>query len=182
MKIILILTGFLAAALQAQQAKPVFRDAATNEQLTEQYRKVSLDNPMKLLPEEKGPDPSVENHVGNLLENSELITFNGRTTLVPKNSLVLIPAKLKERVNNHQASSAIVSWLDFYSVNRGWISTVEVTLAQARGDEPVAPEILENLGKSGNLVVAVLKNGPISVMPPKDKTPIQTSSEETKQP
>lgn len=178
MKNILIITGLLAAAVQAQQGKPVFRDAATNKQLTEQYRRVSLENPMKDLPADKGEDPSVVNHVGNLLENSDLLTFNGHTTLVPKNALVLVPAKLKGRVNNHRPGSEIMTWLDFYSVNRGWISTVEVTFAQARGDEPVSPETLENLGKSGNLVVAVLKSGPISVLPPKLETPLETASQE----
>lgn len=178
MKHTLIITVLLVAAVQAQQGEPVFRDAATNEQLTEQYRSVRLENPMKDFPADKGEDPSVVNHVGNLLDNSELLTFNGQTTLVPKNALVLVPAKLKARVNKHQPGCEIVSWLDFYTVNRGWISTVEVTFAQARGDEAVSPEILENLGKSGNLIVAVLKSGPISVMPPKPETPIQTASQE----
>lgn len=176
-----ILTGILAGALHGQQqAKVAFRDAATNEQLTEKYRKVSLVNPMKHLPAAEGADPSVENRIGNLLENSDILSFNGLTTLVPKNALVLVPAKFKGTVNNHQAGSKIVSWLDFYSQNRGWISTVEVTFAQARGQEPVDPEILANLGKSGNLVVAVLKSGPISVMPPKPESPIQTASQDKK--
>jgi hypothetical protein len=168
-------------AIHTQQAKPAFRDAATNEQLTEKYRKVSLENPMKHLPPAQGADPSVENRVGNLLENSDILSFNGLTTLVPKSALVLVPEKFKATVNNHQAGSKIVSWLDFYSVNRGWISTVEVTFAQARGEEPVSPETLATLGESGNMIVAVLKGGPISVLPPKKEAPAEPASQD-KQP
>ncbi|MBC7980491.1 MAG: hypothetical protein H7Y36_08015 [Armatimonadetes bacterium] len=162
----------------------VFRDAATNEKLMEEYRKVRLVDPMKAaFPESKGEDPSVVNRVGNLLENSDVISFNGQTTLVPKNALVFIPAKFSDRINKHPQGAEVVGWLDFFSHNQGWISTVEVSFAQARGDEPVDPEVLQLKGKSGNLIVAVLKSGPISVMPPKtEKTEnsIQTASQDPK--
>lgn len=181
MKPTLLLLTALALPLPAQDARPVaFRDAATNESLTDKYRQASLANPMKALPQTEGEDPTVVHRTGTLLENSEIVTFNGQTTLVPKNALVLVPEKLSGRINNHQPGAEIVSWLDFYSKNRGWISTVEVTFAQARGDEPVSPETLEALGKTGNLIVAVLKGGPISVMPPKTENsekPIETASD-----
>lgn len=177
-----ILTGILAGVLQGQQAKVAFRDAATNDSLSARYRQASLADPMKAMPQTQGEDPSVVNRVGNLLDESDLITFNGQTTLVPKKALVLVPQKISARINNHQSGSAVVTWVDFFSQNRGWISTVEVTFAQAKGDEPVSPEILEALAKSGNLVVAVFKNSPISVMPLKAVTPektIQTASQKT---
>lgn len=168
----------LPSVARAQNTAVAFRDAATSESLAAEYRKVSLVDPMKAaFPEAEGKDPTVMNRVGNLLENSDILTFNGQTTLVPKNALVMIPAKLSDRVNKHQPGAEIVGWLEFYSRNQAWISTVEVTFAQARGDEPVAPETLALLGKNGNLVVAVLKSGPISVMPPKPETPIQTASQ-----
>ena len=163
MRTITLLLASLTTALHAEAPRPAFRDAATAESLSEQYRKVSLADPMKSLPPSEGEDPSVVNKVGNLLENSEVLTYNGKTTLVPKNALVHIPQKLAERVNNHQEGAKIVGWLEFHSQNRGWISTVEITFAQAKGVDPISPEVLENLGKSGNLVVAVLKGGPISV-------------------
>lgn len=163
---------------QAEPKKLPFRDAATNESLTDKFREVSKKGPAKKFKEATGEDASVKNRVGNLLENSEFITFNDNTTLVPKNALVLIPEKYKDRINNHKPGSKILSWVDFFKLNRGWISTVEVTLAQAKGETPISPELLETLSKSGNLVVAVLKNGPISVRPlkgeeenPKPKTP-----------
>ena len=175
---LLFILACLPAAICAQTAKPAFRDAATHEQLSQKFRVVSLQNPMKHLPEATGEDPSVASRVGNLLENSDILTFNGLTTLVPKNALVLVPEKFKGVVNSETNGTRIVSWLDFYAQNRGWISTVEVTFAQARGDEPVNPETLAALGKSGNMIVAVLKSGPISVMPPKPATATETASKD----
>ncbi len=160
-----------------------FRDAATPESLAAKYRQVSLVDPMKAaFPEAQGEDPTVVNRIGSLLENSDVLTFGGQTTLVPKNALIHIPEKFAARINKHEPGAEIVGWLEFFARNQGWISTVEVTFAQARGDEPVAPETLAHLGKSGNLIVAVLKAGPISVMPPKPANPIQTVSQEKTQP
>ncbi len=179
MKTTLFFLTTLVLPLHSQvTGKIAFRDAATNASLTEKYRQASLADPMKVLPQTQGKDPSVATRVNSLLEDSDLITYNGRTTLVPKNALVIIPKKLAERINKHKEGSEIVSWLDFFSQNRGWISTVEVTFAQAKGEQPVSSEVMETLGKSGNLIVAVLKRGPISVMPPKPdptETPIQTA-------
>jgi hypothetical protein len=161
---------------QAEPKKPAFRDAATHESLTEKYREVSTKGPTRKFKEATGEDASVKNKVGNLLENSEFITFNGKTTLVPKHALIQIPEKYKSRINNHKPGSKIVSWADFYTLNRGWISTVEVTLAQARADKPISPELLDTLSKKGNLVVAVLKNGPISVLPPQVEAEAKTEA------
>lgn len=184
MKYQLFILAVLASQLhgQAEPNKPAFRDAATNESLTLKYREVANKGPTRKFKEATGEDASVKNRVGNLLENSDFITFNGNTTLVPKNALVQIPAKYKDRVNNHKPGSKILSWIDFYSLNRGWISTVEVSLAQAKGETPVSPELMESLNKSGNLVVAVLKSGPISVRPPKAPTEAETKEPKPKTP
>lgn len=183
MKHHLFILAILASQLhgQAETKKPAFRDAATSESLVDKYRETSTKGPTKQFKEATGEDASVKNKVGNLLDNSEFITFNGSTTLVPKNALIQIPAKYKDRINNHKPGSKILSWIDFYSLNRGWISTVEVNLAQARGETPIAPELMETLTKNGNLVVAVLKGGPISVRPPKAETEIKPAAE-TKEP
>lgn len=183
MKTQLFILAILASQLhgQAEPKKPAFRDAATSESLTEKYRQTTTNGPTKKFKEATGEDASVKQKVGNLLDNSEFITYNGNTTLVPKNAIVQIPAKYKDRINNHKPGSKILSWADFYTLNRGWISTVEVTLAQAKGETPVSPELMETLNKKGNLVVAVLKNGPISVRPPKAETEVKPEAE-TKEP
>jgi hypothetical protein len=161
--------GVLVTQLHGQASREAmpFRDAATNESLTSKYKQVSNEGPTKKFREATGEDASVKNRVGNLLENSDFITFNGNTTLVPKNALIQIPERYADRINNHKQGSKVLSWADFLTLNRGWISTVEVTLAQAKGETPISPELMETLTKNQNLVVAVLQNGPISIRPPK---------------
>lgn len=173
--ILSVLTSQLHGEVMRSDGLP-FRDAATNESLSKEYRKVSLEDPMKKFEPTKGEDPSVVNHASGLLENSELISFNGETTLVPKHAIIQIPEKFAGRINHHPEGAKIVGWLDFLGRNRGWISTVEVTLAQAKGEIPVAPELMETVTKDGNLVVAVLKGGPISVLPPKPKEETSVST------
>lgn len=179
MKKALILIAALGSSLHGEVTRDgvPFRDAATNESLTRKYREVSLENPMKRFPEATGEDASVVNRVGTLLENSEVITFNGQTTLVPKNAILQIPEKYADRINSGKTGVKIVGWLDFFSVNRGWISTVEVTFGQAKGDDPISPALMETLTKNGNVVIAVLKSGPISVLPPKAEKPAETPTQ-----
>ena len=61
--------------------------------------------------------------------------------------------------------SKLVTWADFYAVNRGWITTVEVCRVQAEGNSPLAEETQKQIGKSANLIVATYQAGPISVLP-----------------
>ncbi len=152
---------------QEEKPKVAFRDAATNESLSKKYQQATKEGPTKKFVKATGEDASVKNKVGNILDSSEFITYNGFTTLVPKNALLQIPKSYADRINNHKQGSKVISWTDFYTRNRGWINTVEVTLAQAKGQTPISPELLETLKKNNNLVVAVLQNGPISVRPPK---------------
>ncbi len=172
MKTPAILLLLLVHPLMGEPAKPkvAFRDAATNESLTTAYREASKKDPLGKFEKSEGADPSVVNKVGNLLDNSELITFNGNTTLVPKNAIIRIPEMYKSRINNYKQGSKILSWVDFYRLNRGWISTIEVSFTQAKGLATVSGKEMDTLNESGNLVVAVLRNGPISVLPLKTDT------------
>jgi hypothetical protein len=85
-----------------------------------------------------------------------------------------VPKNLADRLK-FQPGSRIQSWEEFYSQNRGWITTVEVSRVQAEGNSPIAEEIAARIGKSMNLVVAVYKGGPISVLPP--KVPVEKTNE-----
>ncbi len=152
------------------EPKPAFRDAATNETLTAKFREVSKKDPVAKFEKYKGEDLSAQSKVGSLLARSELITFNGNTTLVPKNAIIRIPEKYKSRVNNHKPGSKILNWADFYRLNRGWINTIEVSFSQAKGLVTVSGKEMDVLDESGNLVVAVLKNSPVSVNPLKENT------------
>lgn len=154
--------GF-GSALHAGQA-PVFRNAATHEQLVAQRRMADLHDPMKKMPAAKGADPSLSNQPMDLLSQSDIIAFQGTATLVPKRAIISIPKNHAGRLGMVDGAR-IVSWADFYAANRGWITTVEVSRIQAEGNMDIAPETKEHISKSGNLIVATYMGGPISVLP-----------------
>ena len=144
-----------------------FRDAATHEQLVLAMRKADEMDPMKKLPAAKGEDPSVVNRPKDLLSQSDFISFQGVMTLVPKRAILQIPKNYNDRVAI-VAGARVVGWAEFYAMNRGWITTVEISRIQAEGNQPLPDETHKQLTKSGNLVVATYMGGPISMLPLKE--------------
>ena len=147
------------------------RDSATQEELSLKRSQLDRQDPMKKLPATQGEDPA-RNLPKDLIGQSDIISFGGIATLIPKHAILQIPDNFANRVK-FQANSQIKGWADFFAVNRGWITTVEITLAQAKGMEPLPENISKQLAKSGNLVVAVYQGGPISMLPltpPAEKT------------
>lgn len=167
----------MASAQVAPKPAPQFRDAPTHEQLARVRQKSDQKDPMKRLSEAKGDDPSKANQPVNLLDQSDIISFGGIATLVPKRAILATPAKHKERLTM-QPGSKIVGWAEFYASNRGWITTVEVSRVQAEGNTAIAEDTRERIDKSTNLVVATFMGGPISVLPLKE--PEKTASETIK--
>ncbi|MGJ8643351.1 MAG: hypothetical protein ACSHX9_08100 [Luteolibacter sp.] len=175
----LAITILVAAAFPAfaqEPKKPVYRDAETHDLIVKKLRVNQEIDPVKHLTPSEGEDPSVKNQPKNLIDSSDIISFNGLTTLVPKRSVIRVPAIYEDRMDNHRPGHKVVGWLEFYRLNRGWITTVEVTRAQAEGREPLAEEVAENLSKSRNLLVATYSSGPISMLPPKE--PVEEPTEE----
>ncbi len=153
-----------AAAAKPAGPKPVFRDAATHDQLAAGLHKIEQEDPMRSLKKTQGADPSVVNRPPGILEVTDMITFNGLCTLVPKRAIIQLPATFTARLNV-KSTARLVGWSDFYATNRGWITTVEVNRTQAAGNEAIGEETQKEMVKSGNLVVATLAGGPISVAP-----------------
>jgi hypothetical protein len=153
------------------------RDASTHEQLAMTYRKASQEDPMRNMPPAKGVDPSTANQPTDILSRSEIICYNGTATLLPKRAILNLPPAMKARLK-FLPGSKLMTWTDFYTLNRGWISTVDVSRAQAEGNEAFKEEISTRIGKSANLVVATYKGGPISVMPL--KVPAENETAQTK--
>lgn len=168
MKIIpcsLIIFGGLAPLAWSQASRMnEMRDASTHEQLAMTYRKAAQEDPMRAMQPAKGADPSAANKPTDILSRSEIICYNGMATLVPKRAILNMPAAMQGRLK-FLPGSKLMTWTDFYTLNRGWISNVEVSRAQAEGNEAFKEEISTRIGKSSNLVVATYKGGPISVMP-----------------
>jgi hypothetical protein len=175
---LLLLAATLAASAEQSQPAPRFRDAVTHQQLVQRLRYSENNDPMKALDQSTGEDPSKVNQPSNLLEDSDIICFDGLATLVPKQAILAAPAGIKSRLGL-QPGARIVGWLEFYTANRGWITTVEVDRPIAEGNKAIAGETRERIGKSRNLVVATCMGGPISVLPLK---PEAQASNTTRQP
>lgn len=158
----ILVFGAIMTSLRGDE--PVMRDAATHEQLCLALRKAEQQDPMKNMPAAKGADPSVLNRPKDLLSESDIISFRGLATLVPKRAILQIPEGCSDRIKMDPGSK-IVSWADFYAANRGWINTVEVSRVQAEGNKEINEEVRDNISKSRNLVVATYMGGPISVLP-----------------
>lgn len=159
----------LMAAAQAQDPAagnpPPMRDAVTHDQLVLKLREVSQQDPMAKFESAVGEDPSKVNRPESLLANSDIVCFGGKAVLVPKRAILQTPPKLANRIGL-QPGAGFASWSDFYAANRGWITTVEVSRAQAEGKEPVEEMSMDHIKKSANLIVAVYLGGLISVLPP----------------
>ena len=170
MKTILSITTLLAllapAAYSQVAAKPRMRDAATHEQLSLAMRKAEQADPMRHLTPAKGADPTLVNQPQDILATSDIICFNGDATLVPKRAIMSMPNNLKDRMK-FLPGSKIMGWADFYAKNRGWITTIEVSRAQAEGNKALDEETSKKISKSTSLIVATYQGGPISVLPPK---------------
>lgn len=163
--------GLVLLALPAWAQNPPdakMRDAVTHDALVPVYRAAEQNDPMRKLVPAKGVDPSKVNQPKDLLAESDVLCFGGAATLVPKRAVLNLPKNLAARMK-FEPGSKLLPWAEFYAVNRGWITTVEVTRAQAEGNHAMAAELAERVRKSPNLVVATYQTGPISVLPPKPK-------------
>ncbi|MEY3897948.1 MAG: hypothetical protein RLZZ214_3469 [Verrucomicrobiota bacterium] len=160
----LLLVPLTVAAEVKPRAKPHFADSPSSQELNLAYRKSSQRDPMKTLVKIPGEDPTKSNQPVNLLEQSDIICFGGVATLVPKRAILTLPVKYKDCMKL-KPGSKIVGWAEFYAVNRGWITTVEVSRVQAEGNKAFAKDASDRITKSMNLVVATFSGGPISVLP-----------------
>lgn len=170
--VIFLLGSFSATVGRA--AAPAMRDAATHEQLVVISRQASQADPMRKQAPAKGPDPTTANPPKSLINESDIICFNGAVTLVPKRAILQIPKNFGDRFK-YQPGSKLMSWADFYAINRGWITTIEVSRVQAEGNSPLGEETQKKMVKSGNLIVATYQAGPISVLAPKP-SPAETTT------
>lgn len=143
-------------------AKAPTGDAVTEQELRDRLKKAP--NPLAdLKASDLKEDPSVANAPGDLLSRSDILCLGEFATLVPKRAILHKPKALLSRIGI-QDGAKIQIWSEFLVANRGWISTVEVSRAQAEGKEPFPEDTLVAISKSKSIVVATYKGGPISVL------------------
>ncbi len=105
--------------------------------------------------------PTHEGIQAKLKDSYLYLNFDGRSTCVPKESLLNLTAKMKERVSP-QPRFQIVSWNEFMRANYSWIRNYPVTWEQVSGKAPLSESAIENLQKSDSLMIATYLKIPIS--------------------
>jgi len=154
------------ASAQEPARKPM-RDVPTHDDIVAAARTAKEKNPPPVFTPLEGDDPSVVNRPQDLLSRSDLFSYLGLATLVPKNAVLHSPKELESR-GGWKEGSKFVAWVDFYTANRAWIRTVTVSRAQAEGRVPLDEEIVKSFAKEKRLVVATYQEGPISVIRQED--------------
>ncbi len=146
-----------------------FRDAATHRSLVEAAERVSsrMEDPIAKMQIAEVPE---EVHTAeplkpqSLLARSEVLSRGEFATLVPKQAVLCLPDSqrgftgLKEGVR-------LISWDQFFHMNRSWIRTYEVSRNQAEGLEPLPEETVELFRDADQVIIATYQSGPISVLP-----------------
>lgn len=160
---------------QGGKTKLEVRDAATQDDLAKKLLNAQANNPLAKFKVDGGPDPTKLHRPVNIIEDSDIISFNGLTTLVPKRAILVIPEPIRNRIGKHIPGHRMVTWKEFHVANRGWISTVEVSRKQAEGQQDLPEAVTERMSRSTNLMVATYQNGPISVLPPKQDEPVKVA-------
>jgi hypothetical protein len=97
----------------------------------------------------------------DLNQNSEFISAEGWSTLVPKRAIIHVPESHRSYVTPGLKGEFLL-WNEFASRYRGIVTTFEVSLEEVSGKTPISPERLKELRELDRIVVAVFKGSPIS--------------------
>lgn len=104
-----------------------------------------------------------------LAESSDFLCNGTIWTIIPKNSIINLPDRLKSKVLA-MPKGKFVPWDEFLLKNPAWLTTAKVDLATSSGESKVDENRLLQFRQTGKIVVAVLEKSPISVTPEALKT------------
>ncbi len=135
--------------------RPAFSNLPTDKELIERRNARSPERPKPVPAKPSGFD---------VRELSMYLGAGEVFTILPKGCVIHCPDRLTDRVLAGPAGKA-VPWREFLSANRAWISTREVTTAQARGEEALSEEDRAAFAARGMIVIATLRGNPVTVLP-----------------
>lgn len=125
--------------------------------------KLQQNNPMIRLTKPAAGEAKVTTPANQSIIQQSMILHDGKNwTLVPKGAVIFLPDAMKARVNVKPIGN-LLTFIDFITINRSWITTNEVSFDQAAGNAPLPPERVSFWAKQDKIVVAVHQSGPISV-------------------
>ncbi len=155
MKTVLILCALATSAL----AGPPVLVRITPEALA----KLQQENPMLQLPKPAVGEAKVTTPENQSILKQSMILHDGKNwTIVPKGAVVFLPETLKSRIDAKPVGK-LLTFADFITANRNWITTSEVSFDQAAGNEDLPLASVTSWSKQDKLVIAVHQSGPISV-------------------
>lgn len=98
----------------------------------------------------------------SIIKQSMILHDGKNWTIVPQGAVICLPDAMKSRVNAKPVGK-LLTFTDFLTANRSWITTNEVSFEQAAGNESLPAERVAFWAKQDKIVIAVHQNGPISV-------------------
>ncbi len=113
----------------------------------------------------------------SLIGSSTLLAHGAHWTLVPKGSVIHVPARLKDKVVS-KPTGTLISWKKFLVSNYGWLHTHPVKMTQAQGREKIDQKTIKAYKTMGKLVVATCAQGPISVAPKSLTPPVKPEADD----
>ncbi len=100
------------------------------------------------------------------LVSRSIVFHDGRFyTLLPPGCVLHLPPSLHERILSKPAGD-FLTWSAFLKRNAVWLKTQEVSLETAKGDVRAVERLARNLESETKAVIAVYKDGPISLLQP----------------
>ena len=125
--------------------------------------KLQQNNPMMLLPKPVAGEAKVTTPANQSIIKQSLILQDGKNwTLIPKGAVIFLPEAMKSRVDAKPIGH-LLTFIDFITLNRNWITTNEVSFDQAAGNVPLPAERVSFWAKQDKVVIAVHQSGPISI-------------------
>ncbi|MGL5017737.1 MAG: hypothetical protein ACRDBP_06370 [Luteolibacter sp.] len=149
----------LCALMTAASAGSSVLVQITPEALTKRQKHSPMDSLQQPATEEATATRPAEQ---SLIKQSSILHDGTNWTLVPRGAVIFVPSAQKTRVDVKPVGN-LLSWGDFLTRNRAWITTTETSFDQAVGNEPIPAERTHFWSKQDKVVIAVHQNGPISV-------------------
>lgn len=101
-----------------------------------------------------------------LHKRMDFLIDRGTLLMVPKNSLIVVPESLKNKVHGGgKLEGKLVRLEQFTAANGSWFTTYPVTFEQMLGDVKISKEELERLKLLNKVVLATNAGQPAGVSP-----------------
>ncbi len=152
-------------AASAVLAEPELRDRVTPVEL----ERIRAASPFDALVDAAARQARAAADPQVLDEGSEILHDGTRWTLAPKGAVLHVPPTHATRIGTAPSGRG-TPWAEFLRANIAWLTTEEVTFAQAAGREALPEERTRAWTSGDKVVVATYQGGPISVRKPAAST------------